>query len=449
MNYVANQWEDGEKLDLEKYENIEQGIVNVDIEKENLENKITFIDENSTDIEYPSARAIWLRYRQIIGFPEPFPINWFDSDKETLLYANTGLYGSWPVYDNPEEPDVSANDFLKFDGSSIEIVSRTMDYRKKDFWELLINFPEVKYDYIALQTGLLTKYNKERDFGKIEYLNVNEIGEEAFNSKLELLAISFPLCVTIGSAAFTWCTSLSTANFPICISINRNAFATCSSLLAINFPKCEIINIDAFYACSNLSAINFPSCIKIGFRAFEECLALSAANFPICKIIEEEAFCSCFSLSRINFPKCEEIGKSAFEQCRTLISINFPLCKKIGSSAFAGCYFLSDVKFPICKIIEGNAFAYCKSLSTISFPKCEEIGPYVFTRCSLLESIYLLSSSITHLITSNAFIGTPVENSRILSSLRYGSIYVPESLVEAYKTAENWSYYADRITAYK
>jgi hypothetical protein len=29
----------------------------------------------------------------------------------------------------------------------------------------------------------------------------------------------------------------------------------------------------------------------------------------------------------------------------------------------------------------------------------------------------------------------------------FGSIYVPASLVNAYKSAANWSFYADRITA--
>lgn len=67
MNYVANQWEDGEKLDLEKYRNIEQGIANVEAEKEDLKNKVIYIDENSTHVEYPSARAVWMRYQQIIN----------------------------------------------------------------------------------------------------------------------------------------------------------------------------------------------------------------------------------------------------------------------------------------------------------------------------------------------------------------------------------------------
>jgi len=52
-----------------------------------------------------------------------------------------------------------------------------------------------------------------------------------------------------------------------------------------------------------------------------------------------------------------------------------------------------------------------------------------------LTNIHLGSSTVCELANSNAFAGTQ-------STMH---IYVPLSLVSAYMSATNWSYYSDRI----
>lgn len=39
-------------------------------------------------------------------------------------------------------------------------------------------------------------------------------------------------------------------------------------------------------------------------------------------------------------------------------------------------------------------------------------------------------------------------NSTMLTPNRFGSIFVPESLVSDYKIASGWSYFSDRIVGY-
>jgi len=58
-------------------------------------------------------------------------------------------------------------------------------------------------------------------------------------------------------------------------------------------------------------------------------------------------------------------------------------------------------------------------------------------------SLYLLGSSIVALSSINAFKSTPIESD--LYTGTYGSIYVPNNLSDAYRTATNWVTYADRI----
>ena len=106
----------------------------------------------------------------------------------------------------------------------------------------------------------------------------------------------------------------------------------------------------------------------------------------------------------------------------------------------------SNVFLPQCSIINDRAFAYCTTLEEVKVLNCNTIEKYGFVYCSNFVSLYLLSSEICTLVNKNAFYGTPMSSSSYLGY--YGSIYVPSALVETYKAAENWSYYADRITAY-
>lgn len=81
MSYVSNYWEEDQVLDLNKFLNIEQGVNNISLEKESVDNKVIFIDENSTDEEYPSAKAVYALYKILLGL---LP------DKEIHLINNKG-----------------------------------------------------------------------------------------------------------------------------------------------------------------------------------------------------------------------------------------------------------------------------------------------------------------------------------------------------------------------
>jgi hypothetical protein len=56
-----------------------------------------------------------------------------------------------------------------------------------------------------------------------------------------------------------------------------------------------------------------------------------------------------------------------------------------------------------------------------------------------------MGSSIPSLAYTNAFYSTPIAGYTASTGGVYGSIYVPASMLESYKTANNWSYFSDRF----
>lgn len=205
------------------------------------------------------------------------------------------------------------------------------------------------------------------------------------------------------------------------------------------------INESQFFQCRGLRLVSFPACTSIRSSAFDGCL-LQSINFPACTSIGDCAFEFCYQLPLANFPSCTLIGKNAFYQCSSLQTVSFSVCTSIGSSAFQNCTSLQLVDFPSCDRIFNAAFSKCTSLKIASFPKCTTIRSSAFYNCNSLSALYLLGSSVCALSAINAFQYTPMSLSSYLGY--FGSIYVPSSLVSRYKTATNWTYYANRITSY-
>lgn len=185
--------------------------------------------------------------------------------------------------------------------------------------------------------------------------------------------------------------------------------------------------------------------------AFAGNLQLVSVSFPECTTIESlkppgtapalGAFQYCSSLTTVLFPVCTNIGGAAFSNCFGLTTVLFPVCTRIGSYAFFNCSNLTTVSFPACTSIGSSAFYSCSSLTTVLFPVCTSIGSYVFGKCRTLSSLTLGASSICTLANSNTFSSTPFAG---YSSYFSGTphIYVPSSLITAYQSATNWTYFS-------
>ena len=197
------------------------------------------------------------------------------------------------------------------------------------------------------------------------------------------------------------------------------------------------VEVNAFTGCS-LSDIDLLECTYIGDNAFGYCRSLTEINLPKCSIIDNFAFMNCVSLSIVYIPECISIGWSTFNACSSLKSINLPKCRTVGTHAFENCKSLEQISLPECRTIDFRAFFGCSSLNQISLPVCEYIEGECFINCQSLSYIQLGLSSVCSLNSSNAFSGTQITSST-------GSILVPASLVDAYKSAVVWSYFSNRI----
>lgn len=255
---------------------------------------------------------------------------------------------------------------------------------------------------------------------------------------------------TIKSYAFYLQTDLQRANFPACISIGTSAFYSCSRLTSIIFPACVSIESFCFCSCSRLTNALFPSCKTVGERAFQNCGSIVGVDFPQCTHVGNYAFYNCSGVVLVNLPVCAGLGNYAFVHCDSLISINLPKCQIFREGAFSWCSKLTAINLPACSCLEYGAFGYCHKLSLIDLGRDATASKYIigsvaFRGCSSLAKLFLRYPSLATLSNTSVFASTPMSNSSYLGY--FGSIYVPASLVETYKSATNWAVYADRITA--
>ena len=144
------------------------------------------------------------------------------------------------------------------------------------------------------------------------------------------------------------------------------------------------------------------------------------------------------SLISIDLPKCTTVDECAFENCTSLENVNLPECTTVDMSAFSHCEKLQNVNIPKCTIIESFTFEYC-NFKKIDLNVVEKIGYGAFKNCKLLECVKLLNiETVCVLVDKRAFRETLIESGN-------GYIYVPDKLIEQYKTATNWSVFANQI----
>ena len=135
-----------------------------------------------------------------------------------------------------------------------------------------------------------------------------------------------------------------------------------------------------------------------------------------------------------------EIGVYAFCLCSSLTSITIPEgVTSIGDWAFRDCSSLSSITLPgTLTSIGNNAFINCSNLTSITIPESvTSISLGAFQSCSSLTSMRVEATTPPTLSRTSAISSATTQ------------IQVPMASVEAYKTATNWSNFADIIVGYE
>jgi hypothetical protein len=158
------------------------------------------------------------------------------------------------------------------------------------------------------------------------------------------------------------------------------------------------------------------------------------------KTIGEYAFSGRSSLTQTELPTgITSIGNYAFEKCSNLALTSLPVgLSNISNYAFDGCTNLALTSLPGITSIGTSAFRDCTNLPLTSLPAgLSSIGQSALSGCTSL-------GTVTCLATTPPTAGSSIFGISPPAALR---IEVPASSLNAYRSATNWSTYADSIFA--
>lgn len=129
------------------------------------------------------------------------------------------------------------------------------------------------------------------------------------------------------------------------------------------------------------------------------------------------------------------IGNRAFYECTKLISVDFPnLLYWHYGNVFNGCTALKTVNIPsFANKLQTGAFQRCSALQHIDLAHTTSILNNAFSEASSLNSVVLRNEAVVAIANLNVFYKTP-----FAVGGSGGTVYVPEALIESYKTATNW-----------
>lgn len=188
--------------------------------------------------------------------------------------------------------------------------------------------------------------------------------------------------------------------------------------------------------------------------------AIESVGLPALKTVSQYAFSGCTSLNNVGVQYVETIDTRGFENCKSLSSIGCDSLTRINTYAFSGCSSLNSIDTSKVTAIGDYAFQD-SGIGKIELPLCTSLGTYTgsgqrmsiidisknitiagnkFNNANGLVHLILRSDTLCSLSASSAFTNTPIAKG-------VGWIYVPTDLVSTYKTATNWSTYADQIVS--
>lgn len=236
--------------------------------------------------------------------------------------------------------------------------------------------------------------------------------------------------------------------------IGSNSFHSYPRLGEVSIPETvTLIGIGAFFSCDALLEVKLPSKLEvIGDSAFGGCGSLKVIDLPsTLTYLGSQAFCACWQLRYINAGATSPLyhtkdGVLLDSSETKLIScpVNKPATHyNIPSTVRTIEEFgLYNCKMSTVTIPEGvtsighGAFEFCYNLLRVTIPSTvTEIKSKAFKSCTALKKITMLSETPPTL-EEKAF--------QFDDSLE--EIIVPAGCVDAYKTAEMWSTFADLIT---
>ncbi len=262
--------------------------------------------------------------------------------------------------------------------------------------------------------------------------------------------------------AFNNCTDLITVTLPTTLKeLGQYTFNRCSNLEQVNVPDgVTSIPFGCFFG-AGLTSMTLPASVSsIGSYAFAYTSKLADINITdAITDLGEAAFCGSgitnvtiptgiTSIPKFAFSICNQlesvtlhdgitdIGDNAFAADPLLTAISLPeSVTSLGASAFATCQSLQEIVVPDgVNAIPNKCFYSCTGLKRTVFGKgVKSIGEEAFTKYKNITASFQLKELV---LKSESMVSGGANFDEEI----YGktTVYVPETLVEAYKADADW-----------
>lgn len=193
----------------------------------------------------------------------------------------------------------------------------------------------------------------------------------------------------------------------------------------------------------DITSVSDENAISVRRYCFYTCKKLQEVYLPNVTSISEMAFKGCIMLSKINIQNVEMLGDYALEDASGITELYLPKAITIGKCACDSIPQLKKVTLGNVKTIGESAFYWNRNCEEIDISLNENvgsIGAMAFSEDVELSKLTIRGTALIKLRSTNAFNNTPIAKGT-------GKIYVDPSMVDAYKTATNWSAFASVIEA--
>lgn len=213
-------------------------------------------------------------------------------------------------------------------------------------------------------------------------------------------------------------------------SIRSYGLAYMTTLTSVSFPNLQTINSYAFYNDYNLEmeGWQFPHAKTIGNYAFRYCYGLTGDVVLPTTVT---------SIGQYSFANCEAMETfTATGAIGTLGTYTF-------NGASGHVMALREIHMPnlgtgiALNLNFGSATAAnaCQHLEVCDIGKSKSIAANTFANCYKLQTLIMRRTSVTTLANVSAFLNTPLRGRNSLTA----KIYVPQALIETYKSASVWT----------
>lgn len=166
---------------------------------------------------------------------------------------------------------------------------------------------------------------------------------------------------------------------------------------------------------------NLLNTVQVGDKGIEDGLVTGALT-------------GVYKNNRVNTIGGERLRATAITglECENVLSVGGEGCRE--------CKSLKYIKLPKCTSLGSYSFGLCNVLEKVELGAATSIGQYSFYNSTALKELIISTETVCSLANANALTGTAIASGT-------GYIYVPANLVSSYKSATNWSTYANQIRA--